>query len=259
MNNSIQSPTTEKPFYKSKKFWYAIAVGLAASAKEMGVEIPPEALYAGLALILGQGLADLSKNALKTLEVPLEKVPVSEKPSTTTTVETPPSLRAGGEAIPSETPVPFDVIAFDKAVTQRAKEVYGKVNSSYRFFAARELGMVTRATHIDQSLDYWNYMAGLADEAFTDTWGYNLDEATKRVSEPGCPNCKEGCGGWTNLRNKAIALGPEFYGSYLDLERTKSILSELEAVKTKGVDWKAKLYPQHQTLYHLGEMAKYLL
>jgi len=259
MNGVINGTTTEKPFYRSKKFWYAVAIGVAAMAKEMGVEIPPEALYAGLALILGQGLADLSKNAQKAPETAVE-APVSEKPTQTTNqVETLPSLRAGDKAIPSEAPTPFDVVAFDKAVTQRAKDTYGKVSATHKFFSARELGTVTRATNIDQAVDYWNYLVGLADSAFTETWGYDVNEAKRRVSEPGCPKCKGGCGGFTNLKTKAGFLGPEFYGSYLDLERMKTSLSELEGVKNKNLDWKAKLYPQHHTLYHLGEMAKYLL
>ena len=53
---------SEKPFWKSKKFWYAVAgVGLAV-AKGFGIVIPDEAVYAIISLVFAQGLADLGKN-----------------------------------------------------------------------------------------------------------------------------------------------------------------------------------------------------
>ncbi len=61
----INPKTSEKPFYKSKKFWYAVVIAVAGIAREAGLNIPMEAIYAGLALILGQGLADLGKNKVE--------------------------------------------------------------------------------------------------------------------------------------------------------------------------------------------------
>ncbi len=101
MNNQviISATAIDEPFYRSKKFWYAIAVSFAAASKEMGVEIPPEALYAGLALILGQGLADLSKNAPKqTTPNPVAAPAPASLTQTTAQSESSPSLRVEGVA-----------------------------------------------------------------------------------------------------------------------------------------------------------------
>ncbi|GEM_PF-3410900 len=70
----------EKPFYKSKKFWYAVAIAFTGIAKEAGFDIPTEALYAGIALILGQALADFGKNAPVTVSPASGKAPETEKP-----------------------------------------------------------------------------------------------------------------------------------------------------------------------------------
>jgi len=52
-------------FYKSKKFWYAAAAGVVAAAREIGIELPVEIVYALIALVVGQGLADIGKEWVK--------------------------------------------------------------------------------------------------------------------------------------------------------------------------------------------------
>lgn len=60
-----------KPFYKSTKLWYAlatIAAGLISKYAGMDSQEVMVIISAGIALIVGQGMADWGKNALPTLE-----------------------------------------------------------------------------------------------------------------------------------------------------------------------------------------------
>jgi len=241
----------EKVWYKSKKLWYAVATGLVAALREGGIAFPEEMIWAGLALIFGQGLADLGKNK-------------PEAPAA------PPGAPAAGAAVEAaekkpapltlaEYMEPFDILGFQDAVVKRAKDTYGKDNYSNQYHSAIDLGMSTRCSHIEQALDYWTYLVGLSDKAFTQTWGYDYASALANVGAPGCPNCKDGCGGYNDLKTKAGFLGAEFYGAYLDYNRSRDTLAELAEVNARGIDWRNKLYPQHYTLYHLGELAKYMI
>lgn len=60
-----------KPFYKSTKLWYAlatIAAGLISKYAGMDSQEVMVIISAGIALIVGQGMADWGKNALPSLE-----------------------------------------------------------------------------------------------------------------------------------------------------------------------------------------------
>ena len=53
-----------KQIFKSKKFWYAVgSILIPAIATYLGVseQVAQEIFYAGMALVLGQGIADIGK------------------------------------------------------------------------------------------------------------------------------------------------------------------------------------------------------
>jgi hypothetical protein len=53
-----------KQIFKSKKFWYAvgsIVIPLIATYLGVSEQVAQEIFYAGMALILGQGIADVGK------------------------------------------------------------------------------------------------------------------------------------------------------------------------------------------------------
>ncbi len=53
-----------KQIFKSKKFWYAVGsilIPLIATYLGVAEETAQEIFYAGMALILGQGIADINK------------------------------------------------------------------------------------------------------------------------------------------------------------------------------------------------------
>jgi len=56
-------------FYKSKKFWYAIATAISAAVADFGFESDPDTVWKiialGVSLIFGQAAADFGKEGVK--------------------------------------------------------------------------------------------------------------------------------------------------------------------------------------------------
>jgi hypothetical protein len=174
------------------------------------------------------------------------------QPSTSTQTET------VEEAKPLQLVPTLDVAAFHEAVLKDVGPRYTEVNPCTIFYEARDKGTVTRAQHISQAMDYWNYLVGLAGEAFHYIWGCSLDEAIEHATEPGCPTCTT-CEAGTDIDSKARRAGMAYYAILLDLRRTLEKQQDLYQLADSGIDWKAKLAPQQQTLYSLGGLAQEIL
>ncbi len=136
------------------------------------------------------------------------------------------------------------------------------LNPSTELFTALDTGQVTQAEYFDHVVSFWDYVLMKADVRFAGQWGYNFQEALENVREPGCPTNQAGCGSFSNLKHKALALGELYYVSYLDyarIERKVSDLSMLAGHVVAGFNWRSKLPRNRQTLYWVGEMAAELL
>lgn len=159
-------------------------------------------------------------------------------------------------------PEPFPVSAFHHEVMLEVEPRYGEVNPATIAYEARDKGMVTKCDHISWAQDYWSYLVSLYRDAFSHIWGYSYEEAREKVADPGCPccsTCPEGCGGHTNLESKARHLGMGYYAILLEVKRFLRKQQDLDELAQAPIDWKAKLGPQHQTLYYLGALASEIL
>jgi hypothetical protein len=153
---------------------------------------------------------------------------------------------------------PLDIAAFHEAVLRDVGPKYTETNPCTIFYEARDKGTVTGAEHISQASDYWDYLVTLAREAFEYIWGYSLEDAIQYANEPGCPKCPT-CPAGTNIDSKARRAGTAYYAVLLDLRHTLKRREDLYRLAQSGIDWRAKLAPQHQTLYHLGELAEEIM
>jgi len=162
------------------------------------------------------------------------------------------------ETNPVELVPELDLASFHEAVFKDVGPRYTEVNPCTIFYEARDKGVVTKVGHISQAIDYWNYLVGLAGEAFHYIWGYSLDEAIQHAGEPGCPTCTT-CAAGTDIDSKARRAGMAYYAILLDLRRTLEKQQDLYQLAQSGIDWKAKLAPQQQTLYSLGGLAEEIL
>lgn len=162
------------------------------------------------------------------------------------------------ETKPVELIPELDIASFHEAVLKDVGPTYTEVNPCTIFYEARDKGVVTRVGHISQAMDYWNYLVGLAGEAFHYIWGYSLDEAMQHAGEVGCPTCTT-CVAGTDIDSKARRAGMAYYAILLDLRRTLEKQQDLYQLAQSGIDWKAKLAPQQQTLYSLGGLAREIL
>lgn len=183
---------------------------------------------------------------------PAEVVPVETKPVAPAPVETKPISPAPAELAP-----PFDVKAFDEAVVADLTKEGIPVTNSNKLTSVMKLGNSWPLESIDQSVDYHRYLDSLAEAAFAEVFGYPYEEAELKVREPGTPRGSS-CPGFTNLKNKAMAMGAEFYSIFLARERVKEQLVTILKIKEAGIDWKKELYPQFHTLTGVLS-AKYLL
>jgi hypothetical protein len=156
----------------------------------------------------------------------------------------------------------FDAAAFHNAVLQDVVPKYTESNPATIFYQARDRGMVTKADNTNQVLEYWDYLVGLAHDAFRHIWGCTLQEAVVGISDPGCPTCTtcaQGCGSHTDIDSKARHLGMAYYAILLELRRTLGKQQDLYQLAESGIDWKAKLSIPHQTLYYVAELAQEIL
>lgn len=156
----------------------------------------------------------------------------------------------------------FDAAAFHSAVLQDVVPKYTESNPATIFYQARDKGMATKADNTNQVLEYWDYLVGLAHDAFRHIWGCTLQEAVASISDPGCPTCTtcaQGCGSHTDIDSKARHLGMAYYAILLELRRTLGKQQDLYQLAESGIDWKAKLSIPHQTLYYVAELAQEIL
>jgi hypothetical protein len=186
-------------------------------------------------------------------QVPVETPPLAETNGTTST--TPAQAVAAEEAKPLEPVAPLDVAAFHEAVLKDVGPSYTEVNPCTIFYEARDKGLVTTVEHVSQAVDYWNYLVGLSQEAFSYIWGCSLEDAIQHANETGCPNCPT-CSAGTDIDSKARHAGMAYYAVLLDVRHTLKKRDDVYQLAHSGIDWKAKLAPQHQTLYYLGELAE---
>ena len=133
---------------------------------------------------------------------------------------------------------PLDIKAFHEAVLANVGANYTEVNPATIFCQARDRGKVTDCQHISQAQDYWGYLTGLAYEA----QAYIKDIVEKEKPVGGCK-----------------PRSPELYAFNRDLSQTLDMADNLDDLAESSIQWKGKLAPQHQTLYHLGAQAKELL
>jgi len=118
--------------------------------------------------------------------------PVATPPDTAvseTTTATNAQTTSTQETKPIQPISPLDVAAFHEAVLRDVGPKYKEVNPCTVFYEARDKGAVTRVEHISQAIDYWNYLVGLVEEAFSHIWGYSVEEAIQHAGEAGCPTC----------------------------------------------------------------------
>jgi len=189
-------------------------------------------------------------------QYPVETPPVAEAPEATPAAST--QTAATEEAKPVQPVPPLDVAAFHEAVLKDVGPSYTEVNPCTIFYEARDKGLVTGVEHISQAVDYWNYLVGLSEEAFSHIWGCSPEEAIQHVRETGCPTCPT-CSGGTDIDSKARHAGMAYYAVLLDVRHTLKKRDDLYQLAHSGIDWKAKLAPQHQTLYYLGELAEEIM
>jgi hypothetical protein len=186
-------------------------------------------------------------------QVPVETPPEPQTNGTATTSTA--QTAAAEEAKPLEPVAPLDVAAFHEAVLKDVGPSYTEVNPCTIFYEARDKGLVTTVEHVSQAVDYWNYLVGLSQEAFSYIWGCSLEDAIQHANETGCPNCLT-CSAGTDIDSKARHAGMAYYAVLLDVRHTLKKRDDVYQLAHSGIDWKAKLAPQHQTLYYLGELAE---
>jgi hypothetical protein len=189
----------------------------------------------------------------------VETPPVTETTEAAPTASAQSAQTAVAEESKTVEPVPpLDVAAFHEAVLKDVGPSYTEVNPCTIFYEARDKGLVTGVEHISQAIDYWNYLVGLSEEAFSSIWGYSLEDAIQHTRETGCPTCTT-CSGGTDIDSKARHAGMAYYAVLLDVRHTLKKRDDLYQLAHSGIDWKAKLAPQHQTLYYLGELAEEIM
>jgi hypothetical protein len=186
-------------------------------------------------------------------QLPVETTPEAQTNGTTTTSTA--QTAAAEETKPLEPVAPLDVAAFHEAVLKDVGPSYTEVNPCTIFYEARDKGLVTTVEHVSQAVDYWNYLVGLSQEAFSYIWGCSLEDAIQHANETGCPNCPT-CSSGTDIDSKARHAGMAYYAVLLDVRHTLKKRDDVYQLAHSGIDWKAKLAPQHQTLYYLGELAE---
>ena len=196
-------------------------------------------------------------------QYPVETPPDTESTASSTTSQPAANAQSAqttsaNEANQVEPVSPLDVAAFHEAVLKDVGPTYTEVNPCTIFYEARVKGLVTGVEHISQAEDYWNYLVGLSQEAFSSIWGYSLEDAIQHAKEPGCPSCTT-CSGGTDIDSKARHAGMAYYAILLDVRHTLKKRDDLYQLAHSGIDWKAKLAPQYQTLYHLGELAEEIM
>jgi hypothetical protein len=189
-------------------------------------------------------------------QYPMGTPPNTEVTQPTSTISTQPA--SAEETKPIQPISPLDVAAFHEAVLKDVGPKYTEVNPCTILYEARDKGAVTGVEHISQAIDYWNYLVGLAEEAFSHIWGYSLEDAIQHASETGCPNCPT-CSGGVDLDSKARHAGMAYYAVLLDIRRTLKNRDDLYQLAHSGIDWEAKLATQHRTLYHLGALAEEIM
>jgi hypothetical protein len=189
-------------------------------------------------------------------QYPVEAPPVAETPEAVPAATT---QTAVTEETKQLQPIaPLDVAAFHEAVLRDVGPRYTEVNPCTIFYEARDKGMVTGVDHISQAIDYWNYLVGLAEEAFGHIWGCSLEEAIQNANATGCPTCPT-CSAGIDLDSKARHAGMAYYAVLLDVRNMLKKRDDLYQLAHSGIDWKAKLAPQHWTLYYLGELAEEIM
>jgi hypothetical protein len=192
-------------------------------------------------------------------QYPVETPPVAETAEAALTASAQSAQTAAADETNQVEPVPpLDVAAFHEAVLKDVGPSYTEVNPCTIFYEARDKGLMTTVEHISQAEDYWNYLVGLSQEAFSSIWGYSLEDAIQHAKEPGCPSCTT-CSGGTDIDSKARHAGMAYYAVLLDVRHTLKKRDDLYQLAHSGIDWKAKLAPHYQTLYYLGELAEEII
>jgi hypothetical protein len=189
-------------------------------------------------------------------QYPMETPSDSETTQPTSTTTTQPA--SVEETKPIQPVSPLDVAAFHEAVLRDVGPKYKEVNPCTIFYEARDKGAVTGVEHISQAIDYWNYLVGLVEDAFSHIWGYSLEESIQHAGENGCPTCPS-CSSGVDLDSKARHAGMAYYAVLLDIRRTLKNRDDLYQLAHSGIDWEAKLATQHRTLYHLGALAEEIM
>jgi len=258
----------EKPFYQSQKWWtWAVGQGLSVFAASQGLIDWQWVLAPALGFSVGQGLADFGKNrrmpnALKKPAAPANDANQAYPAAQPAPTPQPPPLPSSAPPEPPASGGHWDLDAFDQLVQKKAPLKYSVLNPATELFMAMDLGQVTRAEHFDHVEAYWDYIQMKADSRFNSIWGYSYAEALENVAEPGCPSKPSTCGRFSSLKHKALSLGEQYYTAFLDysrIQRKAGDIAELSYHVQRGLNWRAMLPTNRQTLYWTGESAAELL
>ena len=137
----------------------------------------------------------------------------------------------------------IDLAAFHRNVMNSVAEAYGTENPATIYYNAERLGQTINAGSWENAQDYWDYIAQLADDAYTYVHGEDIDTCKKKITER-----KGGCTGW-DLASHCRAAGFEHYVALLKLQRAKENMTYVAMLEGK-CDY---------SLYNAGEMARYLV
>ena len=152
----------------------------------------------------------------------------------------------------------FDRDNFHKEVLSDVQKKYGVKNECTVAYTAKDKGFFVDCNHINEAIEYWEYLNDLYENCFAEIWGYGYAQALDEIKKPGCPTCSgefARCG-FSTLEAKAHYMGGGYRTSLRDLETVKGILEALKKAEEEKADWKKSF--KEVSLYQIGVWARYL-
>lgn len=143
---------------------------------------------------------------------------------------------------------PLDMSDIEARVEHLARDHYLESNEFTRLYAAESVGRHIPCVHIDQALQYWDYLVSLAHKAFEAKFGFPYQEADKHLADDkSCP--------YYSIDNMARQRGIDFWRMLLDLRRILRNAEALNKVAANDFQWQAVVPQQYHNVYSLGSCA----
>lgn len=140
---------------------------------------------------------------------------------------------------------PLDMNDIEARVEHLAKDHYLEANEFTRLYAAESLGRHIPCVHIDQALQYWDYLVNLAHKAFEAKFGFPFQDADKHLADDkSCP--------YYSIDNMARQRGIDYWRMLLDLRRIQRHAEALTKVAANDFQWQQVVPQQDHNVYYLG-------